>query len=189
MKRLLHVVAFLFFTTASTAAAVELPEAFDFSLKDQNGQQVQLSSYEGSVVVLEWITPACSYVKRHYEEKTAQKLYEQYKEKGLVWVTIVPGSGMEASIAEFVEEYSVPFSVVSDPKSETKALYEVQLAPHVVVISRGGRIAYSGGIDNDSNGTLEPEFRTNFLADAIEKAFANDMEYLPYQDAYGCRIP
>ena len=58
---------------AVTSAALG-QSAPDFTLKDEQGKEHRLSSYKGKVVVLEWTSPKCPFVRRHYDSGAMPKL-------------------------------------------------------------------------------------------------------------------
>jgi len=64
MRRLALALA-LAATSAWAAAPVGQP-APDFTAPDLQGKPVKLSDYKGKFVVLEWTSPECPYVRRHY---------------------------------------------------------------------------------------------------------------------------
>jgi cytochrome oxidase Cu insertion factor (SCO1/SenC/PrrC family) len=87
MKTLLTVLSSF---VAAAALAVDSPPvgsaAPDFSLTDAKGKTHSLSQYKGKYVVLEWFNPECPFVKKHYGGGNMQKLQEEYKSKGVVWL-------------------------------------------------------------------------------------------------------
>ncbi len=101
---------------ASTEAADETAP-LDFTVKNIEGEEVELSKYAGKVVVMVNVASKCGMTPQY---ETLQKLYENHKEDGLVILGFPcnqfgkqePGS--EKEIAEFCEKnYGVEFDMFS----------------------------------------------------------------------------
>ena len=61
----------------------------NFQLLDQDGQIVELNSFKGEKVILEWTNHECPFVQRHYETSNMQNLQEKYTREGVVWLSII----------------------------------------------------------------------------------------------------
>ncbi len=93
-------------------------KAVDFTLKDQNDNDVKLSDFIGKKVVLYFypkdMTPGC----------TAQaELFEEFAKKGAVIIGISKDS--VKSHKKFEEKYSLPFILLSGPEHEVMEEYGV----------------------------------------------------------------
>ncbi|KAA3662104.1 MAG: hypothetical protein DWQ10_03175 [Calditrichaeota bacterium] len=60
----------------------------DFTLKNLDGEEIQLSDFKGKFVVLEWNSFDCPFVGKHYKKGNMQALQKKYGEKGVVWLVI-----------------------------------------------------------------------------------------------------
>ena len=94
----------------------------DFTLPDQNGQDVRLSDYRGQKVILYF------YPKDMTSGCTAQacafgELFPQFREKGAVILGVSKDS--VASHKKFEEKYGLPFPLLSDPEKTVLQLYDV----------------------------------------------------------------
>lgn len=67
-------------TTHGAAGAAEVPPALDFTMKSLDGKDVELSSYQGKVVMVVNVASQCGLTPQ-YEQ--LQSLHEKYKDKGL----------------------------------------------------------------------------------------------------------
>jgi peroxiredoxin Q/BCP len=122
----------------------------DFTLPDQDGKQVTLSSLRGRVVVLYFypkdFTSGCTKEACHFRDA-----YEYFTEAGAEVVGVSADS--QESHRKFRAAYLLPFSLLSDEKGEVKKLYGVSghLLPGRVtfVIDKGGvvRHVFSSQID------------------------------------------
>ncbi|MFN7291862.1 MAG: glutathione peroxidase, partial [Pirellula sp.] len=91
----------------------DAPKALSFQMKDINDEAVDLSKYAGKVVVFVNVASQCGYTNQY---EGLQKVYDKYKEKGLVIVGVPcnqfggqePGSNKK--ILEFCQStYKVSF--------------------------------------------------------------------------------
>ncbi|MDD3999489.1 MAG: thioredoxin-dependent thiol peroxidase [Bacilli bacterium] len=94
----------------------------DFQLNDQFGNKVSLSSFQGRKVVLYFYpkdhTPGCTRQACAFRDA-----YDGFKERDIVVIGISKDS--EVSHKKFVEDYKLPFIVLSDPNLEVIKDYEV----------------------------------------------------------------
>ena len=95
------------------SAAIEHPLAPDFSLPDLTGQKLDLSSYRGKVVLLDFWATWCGPCRRQIPELVA--LYKKYnKSRGLVIIGVscdlIQGDGVKA-VAPFVEEFRINYPI------------------------------------------------------------------------------
>jgi peroxiredoxin Q/BCP len=94
----------------------------DFTLPDQDGKQVTLSSLKGKVVVLYFypkdFTSGCTKEACHFRDA-----YEDFTEAGAEVVGVSADS--QESHRKFRDAYLLPFNLLSDEKGEVKKLYGV----------------------------------------------------------------
>lgn len=125
-----------------------------FTLKDQNGESVSLSDYEGKVIYLNFWGTWCGVCRNELSDMKA--LYETYKDSDEVAVvTIVNPGGQEqdeAGIKAFLEENEIPFPVLFDTDSTVFAQYGIRSFPTLFMINKDQTIFgyLSGGIDLDT---------------------------------------
>lgn len=132
----------------------QVSAAPQFTLKDQNGESVSLSDYEGKVVYLNFWGTWCGVCRNELTDMKA--LYETYKDSDEVAVvTIVNPGGQEqdeAGIKAFLEENEIPFPVLFDTDSTVFAQYGIRSFPTLFMINKDQTIFgyLSGGIDLDT---------------------------------------
>ena len=94
----------------------------DFTLPDQNGTPVTLSSFRGQKVILYFypkdMTAGCTKQACGFRE-----LYPQFRERGAVVMGVSKDS--VASHKKFEEKYGLPFLLVSDPDLTAIQAYDV----------------------------------------------------------------
>jgi len=94
----------------------KVPAALDFTVKDINGKDVNLSQYQGKVVLLVNVASYCGYTPQY---QGLEALYEKYAKDGLVVIGVPANEfgaqepGTNAEIAEFCKaKYSVTFPMM-----------------------------------------------------------------------------
>ncbi|MCJ7856062.1 thioredoxin-dependent thiol peroxidase [Lachnospiraceae bacterium NSJ-143] len=96
--------------------------AVDFTLKDQNGNDISLSDFRGKKVVLYFypkdMTPGCSLQAQKFAELCAE-----FEKKGAVIIGVSKDS--VKSHKKFEEKYSLPFVLLSDEEHKVLEEYGV----------------------------------------------------------------
>ena len=147
-------------TTNAEQNIEELPEAFDFTLVDQYGNEHTLSDYKGKVVFLNfwatWCNP-CLIEMPHIEE-----LYNKYglnKEDVVILGVANPKSEeypqnsdvSKEEIIEFIEEQGYTFPIVFDETGQVSQDYFIRSFPTTFMINKEGKIYgyVSGSLTKD----------------------------------------
>ena len=109
--------------------------AQDFEIELIDGQLMNLSSYRGKVVVLNfWGTwcPPC-----RAEMPALQRIWEEYKEKGVIFLGIaIYDEGEE--VKEFAETYGITYPLGIDLLGQLTVAYRVTSFPTTFLIDRDG---------------------------------------------------
>ncbi len=109
-----------------------------FTLADLEGNQVSLSDFEGSVVVLDLWATWCPPCKK--EIPFLVTLYEEYKDQGLAVVGVGLDRGGASVLAPFVEANNISYTIlVGDDQIGSD--YKVSGIPMTLMIGRDGRVA------------------------------------------------
>jgi thiol-disulfide isomerase/thioredoxin len=114
----------------------ELPST-DFTLELLGGGSTRLSSYRGSLVLLNfWATwcPSC-----REEIPSMEKLYSTLKKKGFVLVAVDLSESRDV-VTKFVTANRMTYPVLLDSSGSVGALYETGTIPSTYLIGRDGRI-------------------------------------------------
>ena len=126
-----------------------------FQLMNQNGENIELDSFKGKKVILEWTNHECPFVQRHYETSNMQSLQEKYTEEGVIWLSIIssavgkqgyvsPDEAIELTNARSAKPSHVPF----DTSGKVGKMYKAKTTPHMYIIDENQKLQYQGAIDN-----------------------------------------
>ena len=126
-----------------------------FQLMNQNGENIELDSFKGKKIILEWTNHDCPFVQRHYETSNMQNLQEKYTEEGVVWLSIISSAeGKQGYVSpdEAIEltnsRGAKPSHVLFDTSGKVGKMYKAKTTPHMYIIDENQKLQYQGAIDN-----------------------------------------
>ena len=108
----------------------------DFTLRDQNGKQVQLANFIGKGNIVLYFYPKDNSAGCTAEACSFRDNYEVFQQAGATVIGVSTDS--EESHAGFAKKYRLPFTLLSDANGEVQKLYGV---PNLFGIIRG-RVTY-----------------------------------------------
>lgn len=180
---------------ATEKAGIEVGQAApDFKVKDTDGKEVTLSEFTkaGKTVVLFWFNPGCPYIVKHYgETKTFNDLAAKYKGKNVQLIAInsgapgKEGAGLEANL-KAKKEWKIEYPILLDESGAVGKAYGAKNTPFTVVITKEGKVAYEGAIDDDSG--AEKPGKTNYAAKALDEVLAGTSVTTAKTKPYGCSV-
>jgi len=113
-------------------------QAKDFKVTTLDGGRLSLADLKGKVVFLNlWATwcPPCK------EEMPAmERLWQRYKDQGLVVIALSMDSGGAKSVKPYIEKAKFTYPVGLDPKMEVAQLYGARSVPSTFIIDRSGML-------------------------------------------------
>lgn len=157
-------------TTVSFAGSLSLPrKSPDFTISEPSGKNMQLSSFKGKVVVMEFF-----FLQSNHCTRVAKMLNDLSKEMGprgfqAVGIVFDPPNAPESHgllVAPAVDYFKLTYPVGYSSKAEIDTYLkrqprEILNIPQVVVIDRAGMIrAVSGGAGGDPRLEDENSLRT-----------------------------
>jgi peroxiredoxin len=114
-------------------------KAPNFYLENLSGKKVELKHLiKGKVIFLNFWATWCGPCKE--EMPSMEYLYQQFKEKDFIFLTISVDYEGKKRVKEFIEKERYTFPVLIDPKCETFDLYKVKGIPTTFMIDKKGRI-------------------------------------------------
>jgi cytochrome c biogenesis protein CcmG/thiol:disulfide interchange protein DsbE len=111
-------------------------KAPNFRLEDLKGKKSELKHFTGKVVFLNFWATWCGPCKE--EMPSVEALYNQFKEKDFVFLTISVDYEGVKPVKEYIEKQRYTFPVLIDPKCETLDLFEVKGIPTTFLIDKKG---------------------------------------------------
>ena len=170
----------------------------DFVLPGVDGQIHRLADYAASPVLA--IVFTCNHcpIAQLYEQRI-QRLYEDYRDKGVAVVAIQPNAPEALRIDELdssdmsdtLEEMKIrvaykhltyPYLYDGETQSVARA-YGPQATPHVFVFDRERRLRYEGRVDNSYRMEL---VKTQDARNAIDALLAGKPVELTHTGVFGC---
>lgn len=167
-------------------------KAPNFALTDTEGKTVNLSDYEGKVVVLEWFNPGCPFVVKHHEKFTTMTdLASEFVAKDVVWLAINSGApGKEGHGLELNKQkkadWHINYPILIDESGEVGKMYGAKTTPHMYVIDKDGTLKYAGAIDNNPSATKLGD--VNYVRQALNEVLAGETVTTPETRPYGCSV-
>ena len=106
-----------------------------FTLKDLSGKDVELSSFKGKHVLLNFWATWCGYCRK--ERAHLNTIHEEYKEKGLVIIAVSTDNSVK-KVKKYMEKIPSEFIVLTDPDSAAASVYNIAGLPTSYLIDREG---------------------------------------------------
>jgi peroxiredoxin len=173
---------------AAGAAATVGQAAPEFSVRDQDGREVDLGKLRGKIVVLEWTNPDCPFVQRHYRAKTMNTLADRFKDRDVVWLAVNSTSYMDAAKDRaWRTEQGFSYPVLDDRAGAVGGAYGAKTTPHMFVIDKTGTVVYQGAIDDDAAGANEGSAR-NYVTEALDDVTTGKPVRVAETKPYGCSV-
>jgi len=153
----------------------------EFALKDVYGKEFKLSDFKERVIVLEWINKGCPVSKGAHEKKVMQDTYKKYAGKGVVWLAIDTTVGTKPEDNRvYAAEMSLAYPILHDVEGKVGRAYGAKTTPHMFVIDKAGKLAYTGAIDDRE--------KTNYVAAALDALLAGKPVAKAKTEPYGCSV-
>jgi len=174
-------------------------EAPTFVLMNQDSEMVDLASFKGKKVILEWTNHDCPFVKRHYDTDNMQELQREYTDNDVVWLSIISSAeGKQGYVTKSeakeltASRNAQPSHVLFDSNGDVGRLYDAKTTPHMYVIDEKGLLRYQGAIDN--LGVTGALFSTdlskakNYVRNAMNSLFLGKDVAEKNTRPYGCSV-
>lgn len=185
------------FTTGQGAASPEVgAPAPTFTAVDSNGKAVDLNSFKGKFVVLEWFNHQCPFVVKHYAPDSMQQTQRDLTQKGVVWLTIISSAEgkqgyLDAAAANDrkAQWKMASTAIVLDPSGAVGRLYGARTTPHMFLIDPKGTLVYKGAIDDKpSADSADIASSKNLIRQAYAEASTGRAVSQSASTPYGCSV-
>ena len=128
-------------TAAAAKAGFQTPsspiKALDFTLPSLDGSTVSLKALQGSVVLVNFWATWCPPCKA--EIPSLEKLYSQYKSKGLK-VLAIDVAEDKTTVSAFVSANKMETTILLDASGQTAGAYGAQSIPLTYIIAKDGSV-------------------------------------------------
>ncbi len=173
---------------------------FEVLLEDGTKTSLKKLTESGKGVVLEWYNKDCPYVRKHYDTENIQKLQAKYKEKGVVWLSVISSAEGKQGFLSMAqakkqkksgEKSFVSTALLLDPDGKVGQSYAAKTTPQMYVIDQKGTLRYSGAIDSLATADKADVAQAEpWFASALDKVLAG--QELTAEEAlrkpYGCSV-
>lgn len=183
---------------ARTTSAAPLnigDKAPDFTLTDLDGNKHTLSDYtnDGKIVVLEWFSPSCPFVRKHYRSDTGTmtKIQADHADDNIVWLRINSAYGQHPTAdlklnRDTAKDWNITTPILMDTTGKVGKSYNAKRTPDMYIINADQTLAYQGGIDNRSDAAAPGD--VNYVANALTELLAGKAVTKSETKSYGCGI-
>lgn len=142
-----------------TPVAVEKAEvgfkAPGFTARNLKGQRVQLSDYQGKVVLLNLWATWCGPCR--VEMPGMENLYRRYRSQGMEILAVSLDRGEDEEVQKFTDDYRLSFPVLLDPERQVENRYNTFTIPTTYVIDKNGMVVAE--VDGAKNWESEETFK------------------------------
>ncbi|WP_336774945.1 TlpA family protein disulfide reductase [Paenibacillus sp. MMO-58] len=126
-------------SAAETKTEAAKEPAIDFTLKDLDGKEVTLSGLKGKPVYINFWATWCKWCDK--EMPALEKVYEDYKDKGLVVLSVDVGEE-HGEVAKYIAEKQYHFPVVLDSDKSVTYAYGIKSIPVSILVNESGNVVY-----------------------------------------------
>lgn len=110
----------------------------DFKLETIEGEEVRLSDYRGEKVLLNFWATWCGPCRA--EMPDMQKYHEEDDDAVILAVNLTETEKSSTGVDEFLDEYGIDFTILSDKNTVVSNIYKAQALPTSYLINTEGRI-------------------------------------------------
>ena len=152
----------------------------DFKLKDVYGKEFTLSEFKGKIVVLEWANRECPVSREAHQKSVMQNTYKKYADKGVIWLAVDSTDKADAEKNRVhAAVMGLNYPLLHDTDGKVGRGLGAKTTPHMFIIDKQGKLAYSGAIDDQ---------KKNYVADALEDLLAGRPVATAKTQPYGCGV-
>ena len=155
-----------------------------FILHDTTGRKVSLSNFHGKIVVLEWTSTECPFVKDHYKRSAMRSIFDKYTKRDVVWLAIDSSHDTnKENLTKWIRKNAIEYPILMDPSGQIGKAYGAKRTPHMFIIGKNGTIAYQGALDDGYGGNGK-----DFVSPALDSLLKSEEVDVPKTGAFGCYI-
>jgi hypothetical protein len=150
--------------------ALAVPGALPGSveLREPSGVKVSFALADSPATVVAFISAVCP-ISNEYNARY-RGLYERFHSLGVRFLFVYSnGNESDAAVIRHAERSRFPFPVYRDPDNRLADALDAQVTPTISVLDRGGRVIYTGTVDD----AITPaRIKRRYAAEALEAILA-----------------
>ena len=162
----------------------------DWTLKSFSGEvhalQGILRQSDTKAIIVAFIATRCP-VSKAYDARM-EKIYQDYKDKGVVFVGINSNCNpmeSENEMKEHAERVGLTFPILKDHDNMIADKYGARVTPHIYLLDSEGTVRYIGRIDDSQD---QEKVKSRDLIDALDAVLAGKEVNSKLTSAFGCTI-
>lgn len=167
-----------------------------FSLDDVvTGQTVNLSEFQGKVVVIAFQSVNCPWDKMRDSggyQRYLSPLSQQYTDQDVVFLAINSNKNETVEeVGSYHEQHSLPYPILKDPNNVIADAYNAKTTPHVYVIAADEQqtLVYMGGIEQvPTSPEVCGQMEENYIVPVLTAVLAGDDLPFTKTTPKGCGI-
>ena len=179
---------------AAQPAAVGKP-APAFNVRDAEGRTQQLSDFAGKLIVLEWTSPSCPFVRAQYVSGVMQELHKAAAQQGVVWLSVLSTHQSrhdylppEKALA-FHRSRGATSGLLMDSDGRLGKAYGAVVTPQIFIVGKDGQLVYAGATgDKSTTNPAEVRASRNFIREALADLAAGKKVGTPTSRPFGCTV-
>jgi peroxiredoxin len=164
-----------------------------FDLPGVDGKAHSLDALKGAkATIVVFSCNHCPYVVLNEDRLIA--VARDYAAKGVALAAINSNDAANYPEDSFPEmkkraaEKNFPFPYLRDESQDVARAYGAARTPHIFVLDKDLRLAYTGAVDDDSNFQTRKKVEKPYLRDALDDLIAGRPVRAPETHAIGCTI-
>lgn len=174
-------------------------EAPAFTLVDTEGKKHDLKAYmeQGHTVVLEWFSPDCPFVVKHYNNNnsTTNDVEAEFKDQKVTWLRVNSNSQKFYDNAGAVaaahnqkarEGWDIDGAVLLDVDGKVGKMFGATRTPEIFIIGADGMVKYHGALCSDRGAAKVGD--TVYAREALRQVVAGETVTMSETKPYGCTI-
>lgn len=167
-----------------------------FEVPDTASRKRRLAEFKDRIVVLEWTSASCPFVRAQYESAVMPELQRSAAAQNIVWLSVISTHPSrrdylppEKADAMQRNRGGAPAALLMDSSGVMGRAYGAVVTPHMFVIDGKGQLVYSGAIsDNPTMSAKEARASRNYVRAALDDLAAGRKVATPSTRPFGCSI-